>query len=177
MNTNLDCYRLYDDATLPEKATAGSACFDISSYLREDVLVTVYDMSNAKIERTPEYHTIDGKEKLCLRLDPADRVLVPTGIIFKIPFGYSMRLHTRSSVSLKKGIIMPNGEGIIDSDYYHQTYVMLLNASADTAYISDKERIAQGELVQTEYYTIEETLQKPEQVTERAGGFGSTGVN
>ena len=32
---------------------------------------------------------------------------------------------------------MPNGEGIIDSDYYHQTYVMLYNASADTVYIED----------------------------------------
>ena len=170
---NLDCFRIYDDATLPEKATAGSACFDLTSYLREDVAVTVYDMSNQKIKRLPEKNSDD---KLQVYLDPADRVLIPTGLIFKVPFGYSIRLHTRSSTSLKKGLIMPNGEGIIDSDYYHQTYIMLMNTTADTVMVDDRERIAQGEMIQTEHYHIEETLQQPEQVTERVGGFGSTGT-
>jgi dUTP pyrophosphatase len=77
---------------------------------------------------------------------------------------------------LKKGLIMPNGEGIIDSDYYHQTYVMLYNASADAVYIMDNERIAQGEIVENVYTEINETFQKIEQTTDRSGGFGSTGV-
>ena len=71
---------------------------------------------------------------------------------------------------------MPNGEGIIDSDYYHQTFVMLYNASADEVLIENGERIAQGELVKTLSYSIEETKDVPEQKTDRVGGFGSTGV-
>ena len=71
---------------------------------------------------------------------------------------------------------MPNGEGIIDSDYYHQTFVMLYNASADEVLIENGERIAQGELVKTLSYSIEETKDVPEQKTNRVGGFGSTGV-
>ena len=71
---------------------------------------------------------------------------------------------------------MPNGEGIIDSDYYHQTFVMLYNASADEVLIENGERIAQGELVKTYSYSIEETKDVPEQKTDRVGGFGSTGV-
>jgi len=171
---NLDCYRLYDGVSLPERATSGSACFDVSAYLKVDVPIIVYDMSNIKSDRFPIPGESSSQKDLMLQINPADRVLVPTGIIFKIPLGYSMRLHTRSSLSLKKGLVMPNGEGIIDSDYYHQTFVMLMNSSADTVIIKNGERIAQGELVPTEYYGIKEIQHKPEQTTERIGGFGST---
>lgn len=183
---NLSCYRIHDDVTLPKLATIGSACFDIFSYIKPSVPITVYDMSNKKMEREPEYADVpkvemfgirfDKHPKIIFRMFPGDRVLIPTGIIFNIPFGSSLRLHTRSSISLKKGLIMPNGEGIIDSDYYHQTYVMLYNASADTVHIEDNERIAQGEIVENTYTEINETFQKPEQTTDRSGGFGSTGV-
>ena len=111
-----------------------------------------------------------------IEIYPGERALIPTGLIFDIPDGHSVRLHTRSSISLKKGLIMPNSEGIIDSDYYHQTFVMLYNASADEVLIENGERIAQGELVKTLTYIIEETKDVPEQKTNRVGGFGSTGV-
>ena len=71
---------------------------------------------------------------------------------------------------------MPNGEGIIDSDYYHETFVMLYNASADDIYITDNDRVAQGELVENNPADVWETFEKPGQTTERVGGFGSTGV-
>tara|TARA_Y100001963_G_scaffold22815_1_gene30000 strand:+ start:15429 stop:15959 length:531 start_codon:yes stop_codon:yes gene_type:complete len=172
----LECYRIHDDVTLPKIATLGSACFDVHSYLKNDRGVTVYDMSNKKTERLPEYYDKEHEPKIRFRIEPGDRVLIPTGIIFRIPFGVSMRLHPRSSTSLKKGLIMPNGEGIIDSDYHHETFIMLYNASADTVYVGDNERIAQAELVEVEHCDVWETFEKPEQTTERVGGFGSTGV-
>ncbi len=173
----LDCYRLHDDVTLPKVATIGSACFDIRAYLGKESSVTVYNMQNKKIDRSVSKFN-DKVKGIYTRLmiEPGDRVLVPTGIIFKIPFGVSLRLHPRSSVSLKKGLIMPNGEGIVDSDYHHETFVMLYNASADLVWLEDNERIAQGELVEVEHCDIWETLEKPGQTTERVGGFGSTGV-
>ena len=173
---NLECYRLHDDVTIPQIATLGSACFDVHAYIHPNNPVTVYNMENKKIKREPEWYDKEQSPKVRLVVEPGDRVLVPTGIIFKIPHGVSLRLHTRSSISLKKGLIMPNGEGIIDSDYYHETFVMLYNASADTVYILDNERVAQGELVENNPIDISETFQQPEQTTERVGGFGSTGV-
>ena len=164
----LECYRIHEDATLPKIATQGSACFDVHAYIKPTIPVTVYGMDNKKEEVLP----LDGR----IPLEPGDRVLVPTGIIFKIPFGVSMRLHTRSSISLKKGLIMTNGEGIIDSDYHHETFVMLYNASADTVYIEDNERVAQGELLENNFVDVWETFEQPGQTTERVGGFGSTGV-
>ena len=164
----LKYYKMNEDVTPPKFATDGSACFDICANIEENVPITVYRMSNLKVKIKPD--------KIRFRIAPADRVLVPTGLIFDIPEGHSVRLHTRSSVSLKKGLIMPNGEGIIDSDYYHQTFVMLYNASADEVLIKDGDRIAQGELIKTYEYEIEETENVPEQKTNRVGGFGSTGV-
>ena len=156
----------------PKFGTEGSACFDICAFIEDGVPITVYRMSNLKVKLEPEWHD----EKIKFRIAPGDRVLIPTGLIFDIPDGHSVRLHTRSSVSLKKGLTMPNGEGIIDSDYYHQTFVMLYNAGADEVLIEDGARIAQGELIKNYDYTIEETEDVPEQKTSRVGGFGSTGV-
>ena len=131
-------------------------------------------MDNKKTIRNAEH--FNEEDGLQLAIYPAERVLVPTGLVFDIPQGYSVRLHTRSSLSLKKGLVMPNGEGIIDSDYYHETFVMLYNSSADEVRITHGERIAQGELVQNLTYEMVETTEIPTQTTNRVGGFGSTGT-
>lgn len=167
----LKYYKMNDNVQEPHLATEGAACFDIHAHLKKGDRITVYEMGNKKVSIAPE-----PPDENAIRIRPGDRVLVPTGLILDIPEGHSVRLHTRSSISLKKGLIMPNGEGIIDSDYYHQTFVMLYNASADEVLIENGERIAQGELVKTLSYSIEETKDVPEQKTNRVGGFGSTGV-
>tara|TARA_R110000824_G_scaffold401415_1_gene612057 strand:+ start:185 stop:691 length:507 start_codon:yes stop_codon:yes gene_type:complete len=164
----LKYYKMNEDVKEPIFATDGSACFDICASIKDNEPITVYRMRNLKVQVNPINKTI--------RIAPGDRVLIPTGLIFDIPECHSVRLHIRSSVSLKKGLTMPNGEGIIDSDYYHQTFVMLHNASADEVLIENGERIAQGELIQTYDYAVTETENIPEQKTNRVGGFGSTGV-
>jgi len=169
----LKYYKLHDDVKDPVFATEGSACFDLHCYLSKLNQITIYEMNNNKVLRFPQVY--DG-DIIQISIDPADRALIPTGLIFDIPEGHSVRLHTRSSISLKKGLIMSNSEGIIDSDYYHQAYIMLYNASADVIRITHGERIAQGELIATLKYDIEETTDVPEQKTTRVGGFGSTGV-
>ena len=170
----LKYYKLHNEVISPKFATDGSACFDICAYL--DNPVTVYRMDNHKQKINPETVQWSDIEELQLTIAPADRVLVPTGMVFDIPEGYSVRLHPRSSISLKKGLIMPNGEGIVDSDYYHETFIMLYNSSADEVRIKHGERIAQGELIKTLDYSLEESIIVPEQKTNRIGGFGSTGT-
>ena len=170
----LKYYKMHEDTMEPDFATNGSACFDLHCYLPKSTDIISYGMENKKIIRLAikDYET----NEMYINLRPADRVLVPTGLIFDIPEGHSVRLHTRSSISLKKGLTMPNGEGIIDSDYYHQTFVMLYNASADEVRIYHGDRIAQGELIKNYSYELEETKDVPEQKTTRVGGFGSTGI-
>lgn len=165
---NLSYYKLNEEVKSPKHATFQSACFDIHAHIKDETPIVVYGMENLKGFTTP-------KEE-CITIFPGDRILIPTGLIFNIPKNHSVRLHTRSSVSLKKGLICPNGEGIIDSDYYHETFVMLYNASGDEVTIQNGDRIAQGELVECGMYGVVETKKCPEQTTNRSGGFGSTGV-
>jgi len=132
MNT-LQYYKKHEDGFEPFFATAGSACFDLKAYFAKSIIsgteaprCKVYKMDNKAEERECKMWAIDYRSfNVGIDLYPGERILVPTGLIFNIPDGHSVRLHARSSVSLKKGLIIPNGEGIIDSDYYHQTFVML----------------------------------------------------
>ena len=181
----LKYYKLHEDVKSPEFATHGSACFDICSYFADKrkyvhgnpkPKVIVYTMDNQKEEREVQQWAGRGSTfYFGVELSPGERILVPTGLIFDIPEGYSVRIHPRSSISLKQGLMLGNAEGIIDSDYYHQTFVMLYNASADMIRIKHGERIAQAELQKILDYSLEETIIQPEQTTERVGGFGSTG--
>ena len=181
---DLKFFKLYDDVKDPYFATEQSACFDIHAHFltpyagSDPQQVTVYTMDNKKELREVKMWAAEGSTFIKgIMLSPGERVLVPTGLIFDIPNGYSVRLHPRSSISLKKGLTMPNGEGIIDADYYHETFVMFYNASADEVRITDKERIAQGELIFNEDFSLKETKERPTQKTERVGGFGSTGIS
>ena len=183
-HNELKYYKKHESVKDPLFATDESACFDIHAHFSESITVgvpspkvVVYTMENKKEERDCTMKA-KGNSSFAVGVDilPAERILVSTGLIFDIPENHSVRLHTRSSVSLKRGLIMPNGEGIIDSDYYHEVFVMLYNASADTVRIEHGERICQGELVSRLSYSIEETPILPEQRTNRVGGFGSTGV-
>jgi len=185
--SKLSYYKLYDDVEAPEFATEGSACFDIYSYFGDESkyvhgkplpIVVVYTMDNKKEERIVKMWASEPGNGFYMGVDlyPGERILIPTGLIFDIPEGHSVRIHPRSNISLKQGIMLGNSEGVIDSDYYHQTFVMFYNASADEIRIRNKERIAQGELIKTLDYSVEETIIQPEQTTTRVGGFGSTGV-
>ena len=185
--SKLSYFKLYDDVEAPEFVTEGSACFDIYSYLGNKKryvhgvpkpTVVVYTMDNKKeVREVLQWAEQEGgRFYMGVSVYPGERILVPTGLIFDIPEGHSVRIHPRSSVSLKQGLMLGNAEGVIDSDYHHQTFVMFYNASADEIRIRHKERIAQGELVKTLDYSFEETIIQPEQTTSRVGGFGSTGV-
>lgn len=101
---------------------------------------------------------------------------IPTGLILDIPIGYSVRVHPRSGLAYKKGVTLLNAEGIIDSDYTDELKIILFNTSNLNFIIDHGDRIAQGELVKSLDYRIEECYTAPTQKTDRVGGFGSTGI-
>ena len=111
-----------------------------------------------------------------ISIAPGERVLVPTGCIMDIPQGYSVRIHARSGTSLKQGLVLANAEGVIDSDYVEEVFVMLHNISGNAVTINHGDRVAQAELVKNVEYSVEETPARPLHKTKRQGGFGSTGI-
>ena len=170
----LEIFKLSPAVELPKIETTGSACFDIKMCLGEAKAIKCYDDFNRSKEADVRIDS-DGIEYVVIH--PGQRYLLPTGMIFKIPEGYSLRIHSRSSMAWKQGLILPNSEGIIDSDYFHETFMMVLNTSQVSVVIKNGERICQAELVETLDIDISETKTKPSQTTTRTGGFGSTGKN
>jgi hypothetical protein len=79
-------------------------------------------------------------------------------------------------MSLKKGLVLANAEGVIDADYVEEVFIMVTNISDNPIVIGDGERIAQGELVKNVEYLIEQTVSRPLGKSSRQGGFGSTGT-
>lgn len=164
----LHVWKLFDEAHLPEYGSEWAACFDLKASLRETDEVSVYNASNKKSKRpvTKDYVYLYGNE----------RMLVPTGLVFDLPSQDSLRIHPRSGLSLKDGVIIANCEGVVDPDYVQQTYVMLYNISDVPFKITDGDRIAQGEVVPMNQTPIVLAESEPEEKTSRSGGFGSTGV-
>lgn len=168
MTLSLGFYKTHPDVILPNFSTKQSACFDIAYQGHGKNSYDGYNETNKKFSRpTPKGQVF---------INSQERVLVPTGLILDIPVGYSVRLHARSGLSIKNGIILANSEAVIDSDYVDELFVLLYNRSSVGLWISTGDRIAQGELVKQESYTMKEVKKKPVQKSDRKGGMGSTGV-
>jgi dUTP pyrophosphatase len=101
--------------------------------------------------------------------------MVPTQLIFDIPEGWSMRLHMRSGLAIKGGLVLSNSEGVIDSDYTDQLMILVTNTSEIPVRINHGDRICQGELVPVYRTGFASTATRPSPKTSRTGGFGSTG--
>ena len=164
----LKYYKLDPNVPDPVFATKGSACFDLHASI---VKGSTYKVNQDTLNRTIEKQIKgDSIQLFCM-----ERVLIPTGLIFDIPEGYSVRLHSRSGLAWKDGIYLTNCEGIIDYDYVEPVFVMLTNISQAPKTINNGDRICQAELVKKVYHGLTEIKKPPVQKTEREGGFGSTG--
>ena len=170
MSSDLRYYKLNPEVKDPYRATSGSACFDLYSFLQEDSEVTVYRNDFEETEKVTRAVRLKR-----VPINPKERILIPTGLILDIPKGYSVRLYPRSSLALKQGLTLANNVGIIDSDYVEPVFAMIFNMSGYVKYINHEERICQAELFKDQPHVLEEVLERPKRKTERDGGFGSTG--
>lgn len=117
----------------------------------------------------------DLRTRIDFRLDPGQRVLVPTGVAIALPEGYVGLVHPRSGLATKHGVTVVNAPGTIDSGYRGEIAVTLLNTDA-TESLSFKrgDRIAQLLIQQVEQADFTVVQELPESVR-GAAGFGSTG--
>ena len=110
-------------------------------------------------------------------IHPGDTYLVKTGLAIHIGNpGYAALILPRSGLGHKKGIVLGNLVGLIDSDYQGELMVSVWNRGKDPFELKPMERIAQlmvVPVVQPEFNLVESF-----EASERAsGGFGSTGTN
>lgn len=171
---DLKVYKVFPDVNIPAYETKNSACFDLAAYIPPNEPFIFY-AGKQKLDTEVMFDSENGKR--FVMLGPDERGFVRTGLIFDIPSGYSLRIHPRSGMALKYGLVLANAEGVIDEDYVQETKLIMLNTSSDVIKIYHGDRIAQGEIVRYEQAHFYETHEKPGQKTDRVGGFGSTGKN
>lgn len=108
-------------------------------------------------------------------IKPGELKLVKTGLKVMIPSDEVLLVYARSSLGLKKTLMMSNGVGVIDSDYYNNVkneghiLVPLYNFGNKISEIEAGERIAQG--IFTKFFKVDE---EKNVISQRKGGFGSS---
>ena len=137
---------------------------------------------NNIIKRLPHYAT-NGSAGLDLRaainkditLHPNETFLIPTGLsIFIENKDYAATLLPRSGLGHKKGIVLGNLVGLIDSDYQGELMISCWNRSKENYIIEPLDRIAQMVFIKVEHPKLE--IVDEFRTSERGEkGFGSSG--
>ena len=112
-----------------------------------------------------------------LEIMPSEIVLVPTGMYMQIPNHYECQIRSRSSMA-KKGIIVLNSPGTIDSDYRDEIKIIIKNLNNEPFMLLRGDKIAQMvfcRLPKVNMHLIEWNEFEKNVDTDRKGGFGSTG--
>ncbi len=127
----------------------------------------------------PEYATpgasgVDLRSVESATILPGNWEFVGTGLHLDIPEGYEAQVRPRSGLALKKGIMVLNTPGTIDSDYRGEVRVILMNLGKEPFRIEPGDRIAQMVFCPVVKADWEETTELSASARE-SGGFGSTG--
>lgn len=138
--------RLRENAVLPVRATQGAAGLDLSACLDAP-----------------------------LAIPSGGTALIPTGIAIELPGPHvAALLFARSSLGVKRGLMLTNGVGVIDSDYRGEIRIGVYNFTNEPCIVENGERLAQlvtvplAGLAAVEAASLGDTARG-------AGGFGSTG--
>jgi dUTP diphosphatase len=102
--------------------------------------------------------------------------LIGTGLVMKVPEGHFLAVLARSSTPLKRGLMVANGVGVIDSDYCgpsDEIKIQVINITDQPVRIARGDRLAQGIVLAAPRVTWEEVSNIGEP---SRGGFGSTGT-
>ena len=159
---------------LPIRATANSAGYDF--VVSDRTLVPSYwnvmeDLEDFTAKRIP--YGIDSLKNI-VKQTGLKPTLVPTGIKCKLDSDEYLQISVRSSTPLNNWLILANGVGIIDADYYGnesndgEIFFQVINMSPVDIILQPGDKIGQG-IIQ-KYVIVEDDAASGT----RTGGFGST---
>lgn len=107
-------------------------------------------------------------------VDPRERAVVPTGLVFELPQGYEAQVRPRSGLAMKHGVTVLNSPGTIDADYRGEVKVMLINLGGEKFLVERGDRVAQAIIAPVTRVGIAPAKTLGDTVR-GSGGFGSTG--
>lgn len=166
---------------IPKRKTKYSAGYDF--VVAEDTVVPSlgYHWENIYYDFVTAQELIDNVS-LAFMADVTKRLkakptLVPTGIKCKMEPDTSLELYVRSSAPLKNWLVLANGVGIVDADYYNnpdnegEIFFQVINLSPVNIILHKGDTIGQG--IIRKYEVTEDDIAEGERIS----GFGSTGAN
>lgn len=141
-------------------------------------IVTAYADKDIHLpcRKTAESAGYDIESAITVTIAPGQVVLVPTGLKAFMNFDEYLAIHIRSGIAVKRGLMLINSTGIIDSDYYNNEdneghiMVAFFNPTDKAVTLEKGERVAQG--IFAKYLLTGDDAA----VGIRTGGIGSTGV-
>lgn len=106
-------------------------------------------------------------------LAPGEALTIPTGVRCEMQPGWVLMIFPRSGLGFKHQVRLANTVGVIDSDYFHaanEGHIMVRIVNGPNALTLAKgERFCQG------VFLPHGLAEEDEVLTDRTGGFGSTG--
>src|SRR5690554_7664436 len=89
--------------------------------MRKFEVVTKYKDENISLPQRATKHSAgyDLATAIDAEIKPGEIRLIPTGLRAKIPTSEVLLVFPRSSLAFKKGLMMSNGVGVVDADYYN----------------------------------------------------------
>lgn len=159
---------------LPVRKTASSAGYDF--VVAKDIVIPSYQTHFSAMLAAADpknLQTLEGVVEITKSIN-AKPTLVPTGIKCQLDPDCYLELSVRSSTPLKYWLILANGVGIIDADYYNnpdnegEIFFQLINLSPFPIQLCQGDIIGQG--VIKRYVTTNDDAA----TGKRLGGFGST---
>lgn len=145
--------------------------------MRKFEKITSYQDQNFELPKRATSHSAgyDLASIEAVEIKPGDIQKVPTGLKVAMEDGEVLLVFPRSSLGLKKQLMMANNVGVIDQDYYNslgnEGHIMIpiYNFGKTTQTIEIGERVAQGIFVT--YLKTNDDISTDEK---RISGFGST---
>ncbi len=179
-----------EHSPIPKRATRGSSGYDLY-YCPPPGVVALWLRAQPSIQQTG----VSVDKKGCVTIYPGSAALLPTGIAVAVPEGCEAQVRSRSGLATR-GVVVDNSPGTVDSDYRlvddprktgaasekipAEVKVLLRNHGLESIEFKPGDRIAQlvlcevleGEFTEVPVDKWAETVGE----SERAGGFGSTGL-
>jgi dUTP pyrophosphatase len=128
----------------------------------------------------PQYATagaagFDLASSVDMTVQPGEVTLVPTGLVIEVPEGHFLGIFARSSTPLKRGLMVANGVGVVDSDYCgpnDEIKIEVFNFTTAPVSVRRGDRLAQGILMP---YVRADWTEESAAARPTRGGFGATG--
>ena len=138
------------------------------------IIQNIYDNIKYPIRKTTLSAGYDFFSPINIILEPNDSFIIPTGIKAKMENDEFLAIFIRSSLGIKKDLVLKNGTGIIDADYFNNPnneghiLIAVKNTGKESIEITTGEGIAQGIFLNYLVTDNDQTNNK------RIGGIGST---